>query len=194
MTDLWLTATTAYIIVAAITMVPVLLPVLRKQNVVAKPSAFSDCSHFDENQTARLEAHYQRITGTLAFWKTNALAFKRFHFYVVVWTVPSSVLIPVLTQFITEKNSASIMVTVVSTFTAALVALHEALKVDEKFKAVRNSESGFYDLYRRMLDRPGSFGKTPDEQIDQYFAKVEVIRSSARSSETALASVGDAQA
>ncbi len=117
----------------------------------------------------------------------------RFHTFVLIWTIPSSVLIPVLTQSIDKDPYASLMVTVLSAFTALLLAFHQAFKVDDKFAAVRNSESGFYDLYRRILDRPRSLAATPDEQIEKYFTEVEAVRSSARGTETDLSSPKDFQ-
>ena len=189
----WLIATILYVAAALISFVPVLAAALGKVRVGKQEPEFNECPHFDEAQKDRLNRHYNRIVGTLAYWKKTASAYKRFHTYVLVWTIPSSVLIPVLTQSIDEKNYASLMVTVVSAFTAMLLMFHRAFKVDDKFMAVRNSESGFYDLYRRILDRPGSFADKPDEQIDRYFEAVEPVRSSARGTETDLTSPKDMQ-
>lgn len=191
--DPWLIATILYIAVAIISFVPVLLAALGKIHVGKIEPEFDDCPHFDDDQIDRLNRHYSRIVGTLYYWKKTATAYKRFHTYVLVWTIPSSVLVPVLTQSIGKEEYASLMVTVVSAFTALLLTFHQAFKVDDKFAAVRNSESGFYDLYRRILDLPSTFADTPDKQIDKYFEAVETIRSSARNSETDLASPQEMQ-
>jgi len=191
----WLIATILYVAAAIISFVPVLVAALGPIRVGKKEPELNECPHFDDGQKERLNRHYKRMAGTLAYWKKTATAYKRFHTYVLIWTIPSSVLIPVFTQAIDEKNYASLMVTVVSAFTAMLLTFHRAFKVDDKFIAVRNSESGFYDLYRRILDRPGSFAdkKKPDEQIDKYFEAVEAVRSSARGTETDLTSPTDMQ-
>lgn len=191
--DPWLIATILYIAAAIISFVPVLVAALGKIRVAKQEPAFDECPNFDEAQIDRLNRHYKRMAGTLAYWKKTATAYRRFHTYVLIWTIPSSVLIPVLTQSIDENNYASLLVTVVSAFTALLLTFHQAFKVDDKFVAVRNSESGFYDLYRRILDLPTSFAATPDDQIDEYFKAVEAVRSSARSTETDLTSPKDMQ-
>ena len=191
--DPWLIATILYIAAAIISFAPVLMAALGKIRVAMQKPAFNECPHFDDAQKDRLNRHYNRIVGTLIYWKTTAAAYRRFHTYVLIWTIPSSVLIPVLTQSIAKDNYSSLMVTVVSAFTALLLTFHQAFKVDDKFVAVRNSESGFYDLYRRILDLPGSFAKKPDEQIDEYFKAVEAVRSSARGTETDLTSPQDMQ-
>lgn len=190
--DPWLIATYLYAAFALVTLIVAIRPAFRRLPDV-EACQFANCPHFTKDEQTLLIAHYKRMQGTLKFWKKQASICRRFHTYVVLWTVPSSVLIPVLTQFITPENWASVMVTVVSTFTAALVALHQALKFDEKHRDVRYSESAVYDLYRRMLDRPESFGKDRSIQLNAYFEQVERIRSAARKTETDLAAVGDSK-
>lgn len=74
--------------------------------------------------------------------------------------------------------------TVISTHTALLIAFHRALKIENNFKAFRHGESEFYDLYRRLLDRPKSFGDSEEKQIETYFIEVENIRRAVRIAET----------
>ena len=57
------------------------------------------------------------------------------------------------------------VITIISAFTGILLAFHRALKVDANFKAFRYGESEFYDTYRRMMDRPESFGATEDTKL-----------------------------
>ncbi|WP_143086471.1 hypothetical protein [Amycolatopsis saalfeldensis] len=59
-----------------------------------------------------------------------------------------------------------------------------AFRVENNYKAFRHGESEFYDLYRRLLDRPMLFGGTEAVQLASYFEQVEVIRRSIRTSET----------
>ncbi|AEV34972.1 hypothetical protein PSE_0460 [Pseudovibrio sp. FO-BEG1] len=51
-------------------------------------------------------------------------------------------------------------------------------------KAFRLGESEFYDTYRRLMDRPDSFGETEENQITKYFIEVERIRKFIRNAET----------
>jgi len=58
------------------------------------------------------------------------------------------------------------------------------MKISDGMKAFRHGESEFFDLYRRLLDRPRLFGNDEDEQIDNYFSEVERIRRLVRNTET----------
>ncbi len=64
------------------------------------------------------------------------------------------------------------------------LSFHKGLKVADGMKAFRHGESEYYDLYRRLLDRPNTFGKDEAEQIDKYFTEVERIRRLVRNAET----------
>ncbi len=54
----------------------------------------------------------------------------------------------------------------------------------ENLIAFRHGESEFHDLYRRLLDRPATFGGTEAEQIETYFKEVEIVRRFVRNAET----------
>lgn len=56
--------------------------------------------------------------------------------------------------------------------------------MDKNFQSFRHGESEFYDMYRRLLDRPESFGKTENEQVAAYFVEVEKVRKYVRGTET----------
>ena len=75
------------------------------------------------------------------------------------------------------------LITCVSAHTAINLALHRAFKVDLNYRAFRQGESSFYDLYRRILDRPQSLGKDEPEQLAAYFEQVEILRATVRNSE-----------
>ena len=76
--------------------------------------------------------------------------YKALHYYSLVWTIPSAVLIPVLTPWIADGNFSKIAVTLVAAATAVLLAFHKGLKVEDNLKAYRHGESEFYDLVRRV--------------------------------------------
>ena len=58
------------------------------------------------------------------------------------------------------------------------------LKIEENYRAFRHGESEFYDLFRRMLDRPDALGPDPQRQLDAYIAETETIRRFVRNAET----------
>jgi hypothetical protein len=143
-----------------------------------------EATNFSEDAKRRLEQHYERMTGTLRFWKKRATIFARMHYYSIGWTIPASVAIPFLAQAVDGTDSAQWLLTLVSGHVALILAFHRGLKVDQNFQAFRQGESDFYDLYRRLLDRPHAFGDNEPEQLDQYFRDVEVLRRQVRNAET----------
>ena len=62
--------------------------------------------------------------------------------------------------------------------------IYRGLKVEENFKAFRHGESEFYDMYRRLLDRPSSFGDRFEKQFAKYAADTETLRRNVRNAET----------
>lgn len=172
-----------YIIVALGTFIPVLSAILKKVKLNPGGDSFNASPHFSEENKKLLNAHYSRIHGTLIFWKNKSEWNRRFHYYTLIWSLPISILIPIITQTIGD-NASKIFLTIISTHSAILIGFHRALKIENNFKAFRHGESEFYDLYRRLLDRPKSFGESEDKQIENYFIEAEKIRRYVRNAET----------
>ena len=173
-----------YVSIACLTFIPVLIAILRKVKLKPGGDSFESNIHFNENNKKLLSAHYSRITGTLIFWKNKSEWNKRFHYYTLLWSIPVSILIPIITQSIDNSYSSKLFLTIISSHIALLIGFHRALKIENNFKAFRHGESEFYDLYRRIQDRPKSFGNTEEEQIDKYFIEAENIRRYVRNAET----------
>ncbi|MBE4910184.1 DUF4231 domain-containing protein [Bacillus luteolus] len=184
--SVWTYFTYGYLLTAILTFYPTLKAILRKVKLHPGGESFDKNQHFSEQTRELLTQHYSRIQGTLIFWKNQAEKYRNFHYYCLCWTIPSSITIPILIQSMNAGNfnSSSLLVTIISSHTAILLAFHRGFKVDKNFKSFRHGESEFYDLYRRLLDRPSSFGKNEIEQIENYFIEVETIRKFVRNAET----------
>lgn len=92
---------------------------------------------------------------------------------------------PFLTQAIDPSApAAKWLLTAISLHIALILGFHKGLRVAENFRAFRHGESEFYDLYRLMLDQPSKLGATEDEQIENYFTQVAVLRRLIRNAET----------
>lgn len=180
----WEKAVWVYIILAILSFIPVLIAILRKVKLNPGGDAFDSSPHFSEDSKKLLNSHYTRIYGTLIFWKNKAEWNKRFHTYTLVWSIPISILIPVITQSVDNLNASKLFLTIISSHIAIIIGFHRALKIENNYKAFRQGESDFYDMYRRLLDRPLSFGPTENEQIDKYFREAENIRRFVRNAET----------
>jgi hypothetical protein len=180
----WVIAIWAYLILAVLTFLPVLVAALRKVKLNPGGETFDTSPHFSKETKELLKQHFSRMHGTLIFWKNKAEWHKRFHFYTLCWTIPVSILIPIVAQSLEPNFEARLFLTIISTHSALLVAFHRALKVENNFKAFRHGESEFYDLYRQLLDRPKSFGDTEEKQIEKYFSEVDFIRRTVRIAET----------
>ncbi len=182
--DPWKIGCTIYILLLVSSFWPVGRAIARKVELHPGGAGFDDSPHFNDDSKSLLNQHYSRIQGTLGYWKNQAALYKALHYYSVIWTIPSAVIIPVLTPFIQDGNFSKITVTLVAATTAVLLAFHKGLKVEDNLKAYRHGESEFYDLVRQLLDQPQTLGKIEIEQIDVYFNEVSRIRRFVRNAET----------
>ncbi len=181
--DLWLIALCIYALVAITSAIPTLIALVKGVKLHDGGESFGSSPNFSEDARIKLTQHFSRIAGTLGYWKNQAEIFRRAHYYTLAWTIPASVVVPFLVQSITPDNASKWFVTLVTAHTAILFALHKGFKVDANFKTWREGESHFYDLYRRMLDRPETFGETEKEQLSKYFDDVENLRMFIRNAE-----------
>jgi hypothetical protein len=180
----WSASIIAYLALALLTLVPTLKALISGVKLNEGGASFKD-SGFSEKGKLRLEQHFSRLQGTLAFWKREATRSARFHYYCLWWTIVSSSIMPFLTQAIDANDAASKwLLTIIAAHIALLLSFHRGLKVAEHFKAFRHGESEFYDTYRRLLDSPETFGLDEDKQLQKYFEEVETIRKFVRNAET----------
>lgn len=181
--DPWLIAITIYSIFAIATAIPTIHAILKGVKPHDGGESFKSSPNFSKGAQMKLVQHFSRIAGTLGFWKKQSEIFRRFHYYTLMWTIPASVVVPFLVQAISPDNTSKWFVTLVTAHTAILFAFHKGFKVDANFKAWREGESHFYDLYRKMLDRPETFGETENDQLSVYFDEVENLRMFIRNAE-----------
>jgi hypothetical protein len=192
--DYWLVAIWVYIVLAIVSFIPVWRAARRKikegdvkssldqaKDTIAKARPIDG---LDETIREAMSLNFERLAGTLVFWKFEAAKYRAAHYYCLFWTIPSAVLIPILTQAVRGSPNGTTLVTVISAFTAILLALHRGLKIEENYRGFRHGESEFYDLFRRMLDRPAAFAKNPKAQLDSYLLETETIRRFVRNAET----------
>jgi Protein of unknown function (DUF4231) len=179
----WGMAVLIYAAIAIGTVLPALRDLRRGVKLHPGGAAFQESPHFSDRGKKQLEQHFSRIVGTLGFWKKQAEIYRYLHYYCLVWTILLSVTVPFLAQAISADPWSKWFLTAVSAHAAMALAFHRAFKVDANFRAFRQGESQFYDLYRRILDRPITFGKDEDEQIANYFDQAENLRMFVRNSE-----------
>jgi hypothetical protein len=175
----------AYSALALGTFVPVLRALLAPVRLHSGGPGFEESPDWGSDSRKRLEQNFDRIRGTLAFWKQRATVYGRLHYYSVVWSIAASVTLPVLAQALpADDATAKWLLTLVATHAAILITANRGLKVTQNYQTFRQGESDFYDLYRRLLDRPVSFrGQTEDERLADYFEQVEAIRRAVRNAE-----------
>jgi len=182
--NIWIDLIIIYVFLAIVTFIPTLNAIFKRVKLNPGGDSFEVTTYFSEEEKKLLKQHYSRIQGTLGFWKNQAEKYKNFHYYCLFWTIPSSIMIPIIIQATNYSYFSKILLTIISTHTAILLAFHRGFKVEDNFKAFRLGESEFYDTYRRMLDRPSVFGGSHEEQIQNYFKQVEEIRKFIRNAET----------
>lgn len=179
----WSIAIWCYTGLAVLTFLPVLLILLKP--VALKPGgpSFDESPSFSEAAKLKLKQHYERLRGTLSFWKNQAEKYHAFHRYCLCWSITAGVLVPFLAQAIGGDGASKWLVTIVSAHAALMLGFSKGFRVEQNYKAFRQGESEFYDLYRRFLDSPQDFGETEDEQLDTYFSQVNFVRKMVRSAE-----------
>lgn len=177
-----------YLALALITLLPTIKNIFVGVKLHPGGVSFEDCVHFSEDNRKRLSDHYSRLMGTLGFWKKRAKTYTSFHYYSITWTILSAWAVPILASLSPDSpngtNFSKLLIVLVSGHVALALSFHKGLKVADGMKAFRHGESEFYDLYRRLLDRPHTLGQNENEQIDTYFTEVERIRKFVRSAET----------
>ena len=179
----WIIAVGIYLGAAVLTFTPTLRAILKKVKLFPGGASFDDSPYFSTEGKKLLNQHYSRIQGTLIFWKNQAEKYKYFHYYCLIWSIPISILIPIITQLIDVNYYSKLFLTVISGHAALLIGFHQGLRIESNYRAYRNGESDFYDLYRQMLDEPKSFGQTEDERITQYIKEVAIVRKLVRNAE-----------
>jgi Protein of unknown function (DUF4231) len=183
----WSIAFAVYVIAALATLVPVLKASFGQVKLFPGGPGFEEASYFSPEAKQKLAQNYERMRGTLAFWKQQAAKYERLHLYCMLWIIVLSAVTPVLTLAVPQYPDdpfARWLLTGAALQIAIITGMHKFFKVEVNFKAFRQGESEFYDTYRRMLDNPRSFGSSEDEQLTQYFSAVSLIRKQVRNAET----------
>lgn len=184
--DVWSLAIWAYVAAATTTLAPTLYALFRGVQLNPAGASFDESTTFSSEAKKRLSQHYSRISGTLGFWKSRAAVYTKFHYYCIIWTILSAWAVPLVGVIApqVEGSPSKWLLVIISSHVALALSFHRGMKVSEGMKAYRLGESEFYDLYRRLLDRPKLFGKSEDEQLDAYFSEAERVRKLVRLSET----------
>lgn len=180
----WAIALIIYSSLALITFAPVARVLFKYVELKPGGPSFDLSPHFTEEGIQRLSQNFERMQGTLKFWKTQAEKYRRFHIYSLTWISLSTVAVPLLAQATDADPWSKWLLTTVAAHSAILLAISRAFRVEAHYKAFRSGESEFYDLYRRMLDRPNVFGLSESDKIDKYFEQVETVRKIVRAAET----------
>ena len=137
------------------------------------------------SERERVEDHYDRLKGTLVYWKNEAAAYRRLHFARVVWSLLSAVLLPVLIQFYKPNDPwAKAFLTSLTTWTGLVVALAYTLKAEHRYQGMRQQESDYYDSARDFLDSLKPDDPSLVSKVEAYFAATRAIRRTARKVET----------
>jgi hypothetical protein len=184
--DYWLLANWSYILISLLGLIPTLKKLFLKIELKPGGATFIDSNQFSEPIKKKLKDHYSRLQGTLLFWKKQAAIYTKFHYYCAFSTIVSSSILPFIATIApqTPGSNSKWLVVIISSHVALSIGFHKGLKISEGMKGFRQGESEFYDLYRRLLDRPHLFGTNEIEQMNTYFAEVERIRQQVRNTET----------
>jgi len=181
--NLWAISLLFYAGLALVTFLPVVWAAAKKVNLKNAKFSFTDSPSFSKEGKVKLEQHYDRLQGTLVFWKNKAEMYGYFHHYSIGWTVLGGISLPFLAQALTVDPWSKWTITTISAHVALIFVAQKGFKVEQNYKNYRLGESEYYDIRRRLLDQPHRFGDTEQEQIDRYFTLVESMRHDMRTRE-----------
>lgn len=179
----WALALWVYVLCAVVSFMPAAKRLVSSSALKAGGPSFDASPHFSEAAKQQLTQNYERIAGTLTFWKTRAERYHAVHTYSLFWMAVSAVAVPTLAQNIANNPWSKWLITVISGHAALLLLMVRTFRVEANYRAFRDGESSFYDLYRKMLDRPRAFGRTEEAQLRTYFEQVELARKFIRNAE-----------
>jgi len=183
-TDPWFYATIALAFAILSTIAPVVRKFLKKVELDASAPWFEDAIDLGEEKD-RVEENFQRIHGSLVYWKNNAAAFNSLDDARVFWSIVSSVTLPVLVQiYDSSEVFANVFFTSLTVWTGALVTYAYTVKAEQKYQGFRAIESDYYDLSRELLDFARNEPDNLKKRVDQYIHMVAKIRELARDVET----------
>lgn len=180
----WAVGLVTYLVFAIGSFAPAALKLMKPVRLHPGGPSFEESPHFSDEAKAMLNQNIARIRGTLEFWKTRAERFRAVHVYSLFWTVISATTVPILAQTVTDDPWSKWLVTVISGHAAIMLGVVRSFRVESNYRSFRDGESDYYDIYRRMLDNPRSFGNSEAEQLRNYFDQVELVRKVVRAAET----------
>lgn len=179
----WLYAISILIISIILTLIPLVKAMLQKVEPDKATPWFNDAIQLADQQE-RVIANFDRIKGTLVYWKNQAYAYSKLEDARLFWSILSSVLLPILVQVYDKSLLANIFFTTLTVWTGILVTFSYTLKAEQKYQGFRAIESDYYDISRELLDFTKKEPQELEAQVENYFKTVEKIREMARDVET----------
>jgi hypothetical protein len=184
MPDPWFVALIVLVIGILVTVVVLAEAFLHQVKLDEAPKWIENATNLG-GQKQRVQDHYERLKGTLVYWKNDAAAHHRLHTARVYWSLLSAVLLPVLVRIYDGTAVWSkVFMTVFTTWTGLIVASAYTLKSEQRYQGMRQQESDYYDLARRLLDFTDPSDAKLKAIVDRYINDVEAIRQTARRVET----------
>lgn len=182
--NMWSGATAVLLVGIAATILSLGEAFTKQIKVDEAPKWIAEAPNLGE-QKQRVLDHFMRLQGTLLYWKNDAAAHNRLHTSRVVWTLLSAVLLPVLVRIYDPQDGWSRgFMTLFTSWTGLIVALAYTFKSEQRYQGMRQQESDYYDLARRLLDFADPTDPNLKAVVDRYLIDADGIRQTARRVET----------
>jgi hypothetical protein len=182
--DPWFWATVALVFAILFTVIPLLRKFTEKIELSAVQPWFHESDDLGD-QKERVINNFERIRGSLVYWKKKAAAFNALDDARVFWSIISSVTLPVLVQvYDSSQLFANVFFTSLTVWTGGLVTYAYTVKAEQKYQGFRAIESDYYDASRDLLDFAKDSPDNLNERVDHYIRTVAKIREMARDVET----------
>jgi hypothetical protein len=178
--DGWIIATTIYVLLILNTFFSVVVANTADLSIIFRRQDVEPLlSHFSSENSAKLAAHLHEMETVLLKWRKQAVRHKLFHQYALLWTLVAAPIMPLIAQ---ELPDGRWFLTLVSAHAGLLLVIQRWLSPDQIYRALRQSEVNYADLWRDFLTRPQAYGDSETGQIDAFLEKAHELRSTSKKS------------
>ena len=170
----WGIAIAFYLTAAVITFLPSVAKLVRRKSEDHLPTL--PLAGYSEDATLRLKNNLAINYPRVVRWNREIETLQSLHYYFLGWTIPASVLVPLLAQAIDGSLYSKWFLTLVSAHAVLLHAFNKGLGVEDYIKMYKKASFDFESLLATLLDRPGLLGADERAQVDTFIDRFASIR------------------
>jgi hypothetical protein len=131
----WGIAFAIYVVTAFITLIPVLKIAFAGVKLHPGGPAVEESTFFSPEAKQRLTQNYERLRGTLGFWKQQAAKYERLHLWIIVLSAVTPVLTLAVPQYPNDPF-ARCLLTAAALHISIITGMHKFFQVEGKLQSL----------------------------------------------------------